>query len=692
MKGFLALAAATAVLATTGGAQRPRPAPAELRQAMLIAEDGRATTESELKPLLQGLASRDPATVVQAVRGLGRFERGSFLEWVAPALRGPLPAIRVAAAHAMGQLGQDTTAAAGVRVALLAAMDEETDPAVFGAFARSLGRLPGPVPPLVSAALAAHAARPGPPTLLLDVTRAIESSVRGPGRGSVGPALVERLRALAAHRATPAEVAAKIRRAAVAALVRVDRGNAGAIGRALADEDAEVRRLAVSWAADTAAVEGRQSLLAQALGDKDPMVRVEALRAWARHYQATDCGPIVRAVRDPAPHVGLTAIDLLANPCPAAANVAEVLWPIVDTLAGGQRRNLGTIANWHRGAHAMVSLARVAPNRVRGVLSRAGSDLTWQVRMYAARAAGIIGDPDRLLEMAEDRDDNVREAAVGGLLRVRGHGADSIFIVQLARPDYQLVQTAAAALAGTPNKARAAAGLVAALRRITAERKETSRDPRVAILERLAEVGGEAQAAELERYLTDFDPEVASRAAGLVTKWTGQAREPRPTRLTPAPLSWTAIQRLRGAKLRFTMSRSSGGGSFDVALDAEVAPATVARIVANVRAKHYDGLTFHRVVPNFVIQGGSPGANEYAGDALYTRDEIGPGSHERGTMGISTRGRDTGDAQIFVNLVDNLRLDFNYTVWGRIVLGMEVVDGVLEGDVIETVQLIGGRE
>ena len=83
-----------------------------------------------------------------------------------------------------------------------------------------------------------------------------------------------------------------------------------------------------------------------------------------------------------------------------------------------------------------------------------------------------------------------------------------------------------------------------------------------------------------------------------------------------------------------------------------------------MKAGYYNGLTFHRVVPNFVIQGGSPGANEYAGDGLYMRDEIGTASHVRGTVGFSTRGRDTGDAQFFINLVDNPRLDFEYTVFG----------------------------
>lgn len=684
LTALLLVGLGTAASSATG----QRAPPADLHQAMLIAEDSRAITDAELAPLLRGLASRDPEIALQAVRGLGRFERGSFFTWLISALEDSRPAIRAEAAHALGQLGQDTTVTESARVELLKAFGEETDPTVVGALARSLGRLPGPAPEAMGRGFEAHAGRLGSPGLLLDLTRGLESLSRGPGRSIIGQPLVEWLRARADDRGPPPDLAAKIRRAAVAALGRVDRGNAGGIGRALADPDPEVRRLGVLWAADTAALDNRRALLGRALDDKDPMVRVEALRAWARHFQAGDCGPIVRAVRDQAPHVGMTAIDLLGGPCPPTPGVIDVLWPLVDSLAGGQRGRVGTIAGWHRGAHALISLARVAPNRARGVLSRAGADATWQVRMYAARAAGIVADPDRLLEMVEDRNDNVREAAIEGLQRVRGHGADSIFMLQLARPDYQLVRTSARALAETPNRARAAAALVAALARITEERKETSRDPRLAILERLAEVGTEAQAAALERYLSDFDPEVANRAAALITRWTGQPRQARPTRLTPVPLSWAAIQRLRGARLRFTMSQASGGAAFEVALDPESAPVTVTRIVANARGKYYDGLTFHRVVPNFVIQGGSPGANEYAGDALYLRDEVGPESHERGTLGISTRGRDTGDAQIFVNLVDNLRLDFNYTVWGRVVVGMDVVDGILEGDQIEKVDLI----
>ena len=137
------------------------------------------------------------------------------------------------------------------------------------------------------------------------------------------------------------------------------------------------------------------------------------------------------------------------------------------------------------------------------------------------------------------------------------------------------------------------------------------------------------------------------------------------------------------------MAPASGGGSFELRLFVDEAPATIRAFAALAVKGYYDGLTFHRVVTNFVIQGGSPGANEYVGNDRFLRDELGLRSHERGTLGISTRGRDTGDAQIFVNLIDNWRLDHDYTVFAEVVRGMDVVDAVLEGDVIQRIDIVG---
>jgi len=144
-------------------------------------------------------------------------------------------------------------------------------------------------------------------------------------------------------------------------------------------------------------------------------------------------------------------------------------------------------------------------------------------------------------------------------------------------------------------------------------------------------------------------------------------------------------RRLAGARARVTMTDI---GTFEMVLFAQEAPATVLRFVHLAESGYYNGLTFHRVVPNFVIQGGSPGANEYIGDATFMRDEVGRWPHVRGAVGISTRGRDTGDAQIFIDLVDNPRLNHDYTVFAQVLSGLDVIDQVLEGDVIERIEIV----
>jgi cyclophilin family peptidyl-prolyl cis-trans isomerase len=166
----------------------------------------------------------------------------------------------------------------------------------------------------------------------------------------------------------------------------------------------------------------------------------------------------------------------------------------------------------------------------------------------------------------------------------------------------------------------------------------------------------------------------------------GVALKPaRPGIQPAAPLNAADLRRLAAPRARFTLRDV---GVFDVALFTMEAPATVLRFAQLASAGYYNGLTFHRVVPNAVVQGGSPGASEYASNAPLMRDEVGLWPHVRGAVGISTRGRDTGDGQIFIDLVDNPRYDHRYTVFAQVLNGLDVVDRILEGDVIERVEIL----
>jgi cyclophilin family peptidyl-prolyl cis-trans isomerase len=347
----------------------------------------------------------------------------------------------------------------------------------------------------------------------------------------------------------------------------------------------------------------------------------------------------------------------------------------------------------------------VAPDSARAMLAQLVAHPVWQVRMYAARAAGELADTTTLGQLARDRSDNVRDAAVvalsalvrpatGGDARTRierSVSVDSVFTSELVRSDYQLILDAARALEGATPNARIGEALFQALNRLTAERRETSRDPRMELLARLETFGGRNHADRVRPYLSDFDPAIAERAARVLRTWGIADATPSPRRMSPLAVSLADLASLRDARVRVTMAPASGGGSFEIQLFVDDAQVTIYRFVSNARRGYYNGLTFHRVATNFVIQGGSPGANEYVGADRFMRDELGLRSHERATLGISTRGRDTGDAQIFVNLIDNWRLDHDYTVFAEVVKGMDVVDAVLEGDVIARIEVISAR-
>ncbi len=639
---------------------------------ILRAEDRRPLGGPELELLLRGLTSREAPVRERAARAVGRMERPALAERLMPLLADPSTDVRAAGAEALAQAAQgfrgDTSLArrgAGwpaIARALGERSATEGNPRVLGMLALSLGRLPYIAPEevriaaerLVSLSRRVSDAE-GP---LLDVSRGMETLVRATARRSPPEtALLARLGELARRETGDP----RVRRRALAALLGVRAVDSATRESASRSPDMESRRLA--------ALAG-----ARLTDDAIPSVRLEALRVLARAGGAAACEHLRRAADDPAPAVALTGIDLLGTAC-AGDSVAVRLLEELSGAPGG---------NWHRRAHATVSLAGAAPARAGPAVAAAAEALTWQARMYAARAAALRRDTVTLRRLARDSAPNVAEAAIAGLKDLAGHSADALYLAALAVPDYQLVLTAAGALGGSPDRGAAAPALLAALDRITTERRETSRDPRVALLTRLHQLGDSALGSRLRGYLRDFDPVVAESAAAMLSEWSGSPVRPQPRRLEPAPVSLAEADSLRGKLLRFTMA---SGRSFDVELLVDQAPVTVARIAALARRGYYDGRTVHRVVPNFVIQGGSPGANEYAGDSLFIRDELGALSHERGTLGVSTRGRDTGDGQFFVNLVDNLRLDYEYTVWGRVVSGMEVVDVIEEGDTIHRVRI-----
>jgi cyclophilin family peptidyl-prolyl cis-trans isomerase len=664
-----------------------------LAEEILQIEDRRASGESDVARLREVLAHRDSMVVRRAARALGRLERPELATLLFPLLRSPFPAVRSTAIEgiaqaAQGLRGDSSSARIATWTPILAALrehlPEESDPDVRGMLALSLGRLPyhdpGEIAPVRRGLIDLCAGVRGGGEANTRFCRGAEALVRTTWRRVA----LEEEEATGLRAVVRLARAAAPRRHALGALVVAQHTDDSTLTMAIGDPDPELRRLALTGVRRLEGSWESHPVLTRGLRDHDAAVRLEALRALSRIAGTRGCGRLVSATRDSVSRVRLVAIDLLGS-CGADSGAVERLAGLASLqLSAISLQSPTVLPSYRPSVHALVSLSRAAPSRALPLIPHAATSRSWQVRMYAARAATVARDSATLMLLADDTSPNVREAAITGLKPTMGHAADPVYRHALGARDYQLVLAAAAALAGTPDGASASTALLGALDRISGERALTSRDPRIAILSRLRGTGSPALAARLMPYLEDFDPAVADSAAALLSSWTGQRWQPRPRPLPIDPVTLQEVQGLRGKRLVFSMS---GGGQFEVELLVDEAPVTAARIARLVRLHYYDGLSFHRVAPNFVIQGGSPGANEYSGIPFFMRDELGAVSHGRGTLGVSTRGRDTGDGQIFVNLRDNPRLDYEYTVWGRVVRGLGVVDAVQEGDAIRRVEI-----
>jgi cyclophilin family peptidyl-prolyl cis-trans isomerase len=120
------------------------------------------------------------------------------------------------------------------------------------------------------------------------------------------------------------------------------------------------------------------------------------------------------------------------------------------------------------------------------------------------------------------------------------------------------------------------------------------------------------------------------------------------------------------------------------------APRAVANFVSLARRNFLGGTQFHRVVPNFVAQDGDPRGDGEGGPSYTIRDEINQRPYLRGTVGMALEWEDTGGSQFFITHAPQPHLDGRYTVFGRVVQGMDVVDRLQQWDQIRTVRIWDG--
>jgi peptidyl-prolyl cis-trans isomerase B (cyclophilin B) len=145
--------------------------------------------------------------------------------------------------------------------------------------------------------------------------------------------------------------------------------------------------------------------------------------------------------------------------------------------------------------------------------------------------------------------------------------------------------------------------------------------------------------------------------------------------------------------MSLTATFDTDRGPIKVELAQDKAPLTVANFVNLVKRGFYDGLNFHRVIPDFMIQGGCPEGTGRGGPGYRFEDETNNGlRHERGVLSMANAGPGTNGSQFFITHVPTPWLDGRHTVFGKVLEGQDVVDTIRQGDTIKSVKIEGDAE
>ncbi len=408
-------------------------------------------------------------------------------------------------------------------------------------------------------------------------------------------------------------------------------------------------------------------------------VRLAAVRALAAIGDASAAPPLARllgeAVVDPNLRLELVAAAGALRSAEALGVVQDLMsdpWPALR-------------------AAALRAAAAIDPENFVLVLAGMDADPQWTVRAALVDVLATLPAPtalDRVRSMLKDDDRRVLPAVLAALVRLKAPDAGTVALAQLKEPDFA-VRAAAAHAVGELKPAGGADALRAAY---TLALGDAAIDARASLLAALAEYGAAEAVPTLRDALADKDWALRRQAAAALR------------RLDPAATDLAAaIRPALGAPSRpydqpgliapvtsphVFLETAKGTIEFELAvLDA---PQTAANFIALAARGFYNGLAFHRVVANFVVQAGDPRGDGEGGPGYTIRDELNERPFLRGTVGMALSGPDTGGSQFFITHSPQPHLDARYAVFGQVVHGLEVVDRIQQGDVIDRVRVWDG--
>lgn len=444
----------------------------------------------------------------------------------------------------------------------------------------------------------------------------------------------------------------------------------------LNDSDTLTRAYSAAALGRIASGDSARPLIA-ALGDVHPWVRTNAAVALFRiaakdasFANVADVPRIIALSEDPDPGTRSASIDLLGV---YAKTNDTARARLLEVARNGSR--------WEREL-AAASIARqfaaTNPELIPSELTSWG-----KVRVLEATADTPYGAALRR-RLATDSDALVRENVLGNIAEAQADA--SLDLIRAALKDEDVIVRANALELYGSAKGEASDVRLAALRAAeTAERSQAQNDARMAAIRGIAAIEDAQREPFLRSLLADADPMIRKQAADLIES---TLKLPRP-QYTPLPASHSIAEYeaiAQWSRDPHTATIHMTRGNVELALLTQDAPLTSWSFATLARKKYFDGTTFMRVVPNFVVQSGDPRNDQNGGPGYSIRDEINMQKYTRGAVGMALSGPDTGGSQYFITHSPQPHLDGGYTIFARVYGGMSgVVDQIERGDRVDTI-------
>jgi len=341
---------------------------------------------------------------------------------------------------------------------------------------------------------------------------------------------------------------------------------------------------------------------------------------------------------------------------------------------------------------AAEALARLGDLRgLRWGLDASGSPEPFRRADAAAVLAHFASDDKARVALRALLGDETGTVVRGALIAVAGAGCSAGFLEDITRTLIEdndaLTRAAAAEALGTVGDPVSSLPLLLAADR--REAKQKAPDCRLSVLGILAAHPDNPEVVRTVRHgLEARDRLVRQRAADIMAGWGRRAEIPPgvcEARGTPRLDRYRRAAALYHSRVEARINTAQG--TVLIELFPREAPLTVLNFLDLAREGYFDGIRFHRVVPGFVVQGGDPQGDGWGGPGDTIRCENNRLEYDRGMVGMALSGKDTGGSQFFITLAPQPHLDGRYTIFGRVVEGMETVDRIRRGERIITVRM-----